>query len=70
MAGQGGKYSAVGAFERLKRERDSAERNCEYWKKRAHEEQTAAYNAGKWSGVIGTLGFAVLFSIGVLVFFV
>lgn len=69
MAGQGGKYSAVGAFNAIRNERDSALRNVEYWKKRAQEKQNVAWREGVWSGVLGTLLGMAIVSVTVVALF-
>lgn len=67
MSGQGGKYSGIGVFNRIRDERDRAIDKAAYWEKRARESQNAAYNSGVWSGVIGC--FCVLsLAGGILVF--
>lgn len=64
MAGHGSGNSFTSAYNTVKRERDSALRNLEYWKKRAHEKMDKAHTDGFWAGVIVACGvwcFAAVF---------
>lgn len=51
-----GQESASGAYALMRRERDSALRNMEYWKKRCREKMDKEHANGFWAGIIVTSG--------------